>query len=99
MPTVHVQLRAAELQRRLAELTGHTAAQVRPYGRHLLIQMHHDDEAVYTVARLTQLGPNRYGAAFRSHTGRWEPLPVHGDLNHAAELLVSILAPHLQPNM
>lgn len=26
------------------------------------------------VARLTELGRNRYGAAFRSHSGRWEPV-------------------------
>ncbi|RCJ08360.1 hypothetical protein DDK22_11445 [Cupriavidus necator] len=33
------------------------------------------------VARLTELARNRYGAAFRSHSGRWEPLPGAGSLD------------------
>jgi hypothetical protein len=38
----------------------------------------HRDDAVDTVARLTEVARNSYTAAFRSHTGRWEPLPEHG---------------------
>lgn len=97
MPTPFAQASAAELQRYLAELTGHTAAQVRPYGKHLLIQMHRD-EAVDTVARLTEVSRHRYTAAFRSHTGRWEPLPSPpADLKQAADLLATLLAPYLEP--
>jgi hypothetical protein len=77
MPTIDAQARAAELQRQIATLTGHTLAQVKPYGKHLLIQMHRDD-SVDTIARLTELGRNTYSSAFRSHTGRWEPLPGAG---------------------
>lgn len=98
MPTPIAQSHAAELQRHLAQLTGHDHARVRPYGKHLLIQMQHDD-AVYTVARLTELARNRYTAAFRSHTGRWEPLPVAGDLKHAADAVTTLLAPYLDPNI
>ncbi len=50
------------MQRQLAELTGHDHARVRPYGKHLLIQMHRDD-AVDTVARLTEVARNKYTAA------------------------------------
>jgi hypothetical protein len=97
MPTPLAQANAAELQRHLTELTGHTAAHVRPYGKHLLIQMHRDD-SVDTVARLTEAVRNRYTAAFRSHTGRWEPLPVPAaDLKQTAELVASLLAPYLEP--
>ena len=96
MPAHNAQ--AAELQRHLAELTGHTATHVRPYGKHLLIQMHRDD-AVDTVARLTEVARNHYTAAFRSHTGRWEPLPAEGDMKHTAELVATLLAPYLDPNM
>lgn len=97
MPTPLAQASAAELQRYLAELTGHTAAQVRPYGRHLLIQMLRDD-TVDTVARLTEVSPQSYTAAFRSHTGRWEPLPSPAaDLKHAADLVATLLAPYLEP--
>ena len=98
MPTPLAQARAAELQRHLAQLTGHDHARVRPYGKHLLIQMQRDD-AIDTVARLTEVARNNYTAAFRSHTGRWEPLPVAGDLKHAADAVTTILAPYLDPDM
>jgi hypothetical protein len=96
MPTPFAQASAAELQRRLAELTGHAAAHVRPYGKHRLIQMHRDD-AVDTVARLTEVARNKYTASFRSHTGRWEPLPAAAaELRQAAELVATLLAPYLE---
>ena len=99
MPTFDAQRKAAELQRQLATLTGHDKATVRPYGKHLLIQMHRgDDDAVDTVARITELARNSYASAFRSHTGRWEPLPGTGTLAETAELVVSLLAPYLDPN-
>ena len=93
MPTPLAQARAAELQRHLGQLTGHDHARVRPYGKHLLIQMRRDD-TVDTVARLTEVARNSYTAAFRSHTGRWEPLPVAGDLQHAADAVTTLLAPY-----
>ncbi|MCY1209537.1 hypothetical protein D9M72_211910 [compost metagenome] len=50
------------------------------------------------VARLTELGRNRYGAAFRTHSGRWEPLPGAGSLDEMAQLVVTLLEPYLQPD-
>ena len=97
MPAPHAQASAAELQRHLAEFTGHDRARVRPYGKHLLIQMHRGDN-VDTVARLTELARNSYTAAFRSHTGRWEPLPAAGNLKEVAELVVTLLVPYLDPD-
>jgi len=96
MPTIDAQARAAELQRQIATLTGHKLAQVKPYGKHLLIQMHRDD-SVDTIARLTELGRNTYSSAFRSHTGRWEPLPGTG-VATTADLVVSLLGPYLDAN-
>lgn len=103
MPTPHAQGKAAELQRQLATLTGHLHARVKPYGKHLLIQIHRrgpeaDDENVDTIARLTELGRNSYSSAFRSHTGRWEQLPGTGDLATVADLVVSLLGPYFEPN-
>ena len=97
MPTFEAKAKAAELQRQIATLTGHDLAQVKPYGKHLLIQMHRDDR-VDTVARLTELARNSYSSAFRSHTGRWEPLPGTGDLATTADLVVSLLGPYLDPS-
>ena len=97
MPTFEAKAKAAELQRQIATLTGHDLAQVKPYGKHLLIQMHRDDR-VDTIARLTELGQNSYSSAFRSHTGRWEPLPGTGNLATTADLVVSLLGPYFEPN-
>jgi hypothetical protein len=97
MPTFAAQGRAAELQRQLAILTGHELAQVKPYGKHLLIQMRRDDN-IDTIARLTELGRNSFSSAFRSHTGRWEPLPGTGDLATTADLVVALLGPYFDPN-
>ena len=96
MPKIEAKAKAAELQRQIATLTGHDLAQVKPYGKHLLIQMHRDD-SVDTIARLTEFARNSY-SAFRSHAGRWEPLPGSGDLATTAELVVSLLGPYLDPN-
>lgn len=97
MPTLDAQAKAAELQRQIATLTGHELARVKPYGKHLLIQMHRDD-GVDTVARLTELGRNAYSSAFRSHTGRWEPLPGTSDLATTTDLVISLLGPYFEPN-
>ena len=97
MPTLDAQAKAAELQRQIATLTGHELARVKPYGKHLLIQMHRDD-GVDTVARLTELGRNAYSSEFRSHPGRWEPLPGTSDLATTADLVVSLLSPYLEFN-
>ena len=96
MPTFNAQRKAAELQRQLATLTGHDQVQVRPYGKHLLIQLRRDD-SVDTIARLTEIARNTFSSAFRSHTGRWEPLPGHGDLATTADLVVTLLAPYFEP--
>ena len=97
MPTIQAKAKAAELQRQIATLTGHDLAQVKPYGKHLLIQMHRGG-SVDTIARLTELARNSYSSAFRSHTGRWEPLPGTGDLATTADLVVSLLGLYLDPN-
>ncbi len=88
---------AAELQRQLRSLLGHEQIITQAYGRHLLIKRL-DDEEPTVVARLTELGRNRYGAAFRSHSGRWEPLPGRGSLNEMAQVVVTLLQPYLQPD-
>ncbi|PNG46067.1 hypothetical protein WDL1P3_00117 (plasmid) [Variovorax sp. WDL1] len=97
MPDLFARARADELQRHLARLTGHDHVRVRPYGKHLLIQMHRGDDVVDIIARLTEVSRTRYTAAFRSHTGRWEPLPVSGDLAQSAAAVATLLAPYLEP--
>jgi hypothetical protein len=97
MPALPTRHYAAELQRQLRGLLGHEQIVTQAYGRHLLIKRL-DDEEPTVVARLTELGRNRYGAAFRSHSGRWEPLPGAGSLDEMAQLVVTLLEPYLQPD-
>jgi hypothetical protein len=98
MPTFDAQRRAAELQRQLTALTGNDHLQVRPYGKHLLIQVRHDGSAD-TIARLTEVARNSFTSAFRSHTGRWEPLPGTGDLAATGGLVATLLAPYFDPTI
>jgi hypothetical protein len=86
---------ASELQRQLRELLGHDQVLTQAYGHHLLIKRL-DNQEPTVVARLSELSRNLYGAAFRSHSGRWEPLPGSGSLVEMAQLVVTLLQPYLQ---
>lgn len=97
MPSPAAVHEAAALQTELRTLLGHDKVGVRPYGRHLLIQMLLD-EAPHTVARLTELDRKNYAAAFRTHTGRWEPMPGVGSRSEAAHRVVSLLGAYLTPD-
>lgn len=97
MPALPAKHHASELQRQLRELLGHDQVVTQAYGRHLLIKRLDNQEST-VVARLTELGRNLYGAAFRSHSGRWEPLPGSGSLAEMAQLVVTLLQPYLQPD-
>ena len=87
---------AARLQSLLRQLLGNDAVTVRPHGQHLLLDL---DAAgsVEVVARLTRTEPGQYGVSFRRHTGRWDPLPVSGSLDEAANAAVDMLGAFLDP--
>lgn len=97
MPALSAKHHASELQRQLRTLLGHDQIVTQAYGRHLLIKRV-DDQDPTVVARLSELSRNCYGAAFRSHRGRWEPLPGYGTLDEMAQLVVTLLQPYLQPD-
>jgi hypothetical protein len=65
---------------------------VRARGLHLVIEHGEGDDG---VARLTPLGGQTFGASFRTHTGRWEPMPVSGPLQDVVPELVNVLGPYL----
>jgi hypothetical protein len=50
-----------------------------------------------TVARITQLDPRTYGASFKSHTGRWDPLPEEGTRDEMIAVLAEELGPYFDP--
>lgn len=96
MPKAKPSSHGPELEKCLQTLLGHDQIRVKPYGSHLLIQVVANDQSD-TVARLTELGRDTYGAAFRPMSGRWEPLPGTGPLKDMAELVTTLLGPYLQP--
>jgi hypothetical protein len=71
---------------------------MQAYGHHLLIKRL-DDQAPTVVARLSELSPNRYGAVFRSHSGRWEPMSGAGPLDEIAQLVVGGKTSRLTPRV
>jgi|GEM_PF-5828377 len=82
-----------ELQNKIRNLLGHEQVEVHSSGVHFLIQLI-EDGSVETIARITKIAPNLYGAAFRTHKGRWEPLPIEGDALAVAEAVIDMLRPH-----
>lgn len=96
MPTAQKAADAERLATRLKALLGHDQIVVRPHGRHLNIRLVEDDlETV--VARLTETRAGIFEAAYRNHSGRWEPLPGTGALAEAAQIVFNCLEPYLQP--
>ena len=86
----------AEIETKIAKILGHEAVKVKAYGRHFLIQIN-DNGQLDTIARLTQIDPKTYGVSFKSHTGRWDPLPEEGSRDEMITMLVEELGPYLEP--
>jgi hypothetical protein len=83
---------ADALRRAIHALGDYGHVRVQAARSHLTI---HVDEGV-PVARATPLGAGRFGLSFRTHTGRWEPMPVLADLTQLAHDVVTLLGPYLQ---
>ena len=94
MPAVAIA--ASDVEKKLRAALGHEAVTVKPYGRHFLIQMD-DNGELDTVARLTQINSRTYGAAFKSHTGRWDPLSEEGSRDEMITVLAEELGPYFDP--
>jgi hypothetical protein len=83
---------AEALRRAIHALGEYAHVTVRAERGHLTIFAHEGPP----VARCTPLGGGQFGLSFRTHTGRWEPMPFVGDLTSLADDLVTTLAPYLQ---
>lgn len=88
---------ALKLEAQLRALLGHDQIVVNSNGGHLLIKLL-EDNTEETIARLSEIRPNLFVAGFRTHKGKWEPLPGEGSLNEMAELIVDMLRPYLEIN-
>ena len=85
---------AAEIQSQLRKAMEHDHIKVKPMGRHFLIQLELED-GMETVARITSITSRLYCIAFRTHTGRWEPVPDEGTLEKMITLVYTLFGPYL----
>ena len=70
---------------------------VRAARGHLLIENRSAPEDPEVVARATPLGGATFGLSLRTHTDRWETMPVAGSLADVAAATVELLGPYLAP--
>lgn len=72
---------------------GHVHVKARAGHLHINTQ---DDQGVQTpLARATPLGGGQYGLSFRTHAGRWEPMPVSGSMEEILQGVIDLLGPYL----
>ena len=98
MPDLSTRDCAVELWHRLRTLLGHNEVATGTYGRHILVKRWGYPVCHPAVARLTKSAHNHYVAAFRGHSGRWEPLPGSGPLDEMVERVATLLEPYLEPD-
>jgi hypothetical protein len=87
---------AAQLQALVRARGSYAHVCVRARGTQLLIETEDGEGGQEVLARASPLGGAQYGLSFRSHTGRWDPLPVQGTLEEIAQGLISLLGPYLE---
>ena len=68
---------------------------VRSRAGHLHVEVEEAEGVRSAVARATPIGRSQYGLSFRTHAGKWEPMPVSGSLQEITEGLVELLGPYL----
>ena len=85
---------AERLRTLIRQVPGHEHVDVRPRGDHLVVELL-EGEHREPVARATRLDSKSFGLSFRSHTGRWEPMPISGDLDEIARAMTEELGAYL----
>lgn len=86
---------AGRLERLVRDRGDYAHVTIRAQGNHLVVEVDDGSGAKDQTARATSLGGGLYGVSFRSHTGRWEPVPIQGTLEDVAEALTVDFGPYL----
>ncbi len=86
---------AAQLERLIRGKGEYSHIHVRPRAGHLNVESKDSQGGRITIARATPIGAGEYGLSFRTHTGRWDPLPVSGSPEVIVQDLLALLAPYL----
>jgi len=86
---------AARLQAMIRERGDYGHVHVKARAGHLTIVTQDDEGVQEPVARATALGGGQYGLSFRTHAGRWEPMPVSGSMEEVVQGVIDLLGPYL----
>lgn len=97
MPKHRLEFDRLTLESIVQERTNNPQAMVRVRGPHLYVEIHDNAGTGQVIARATEIRTNLYTASFRSHNGRWDPLPLEGTVREVAEGMVHLLGPFLHP--
>jgi hypothetical protein len=90
---------SAERLERMIRLRGDFShVHVEAKAGHLLVKTQDKQGAQDMVARATPLGGGEYGLSYRTHSARWEPMPVFGGLDQIVSGLLDLLGPYLDPS-
>jgi len=87
---------ALRLQELIRQKGQYAHVEVRSRSQHLIVEVVLDTRRE-PVARATAINPQEYGLSFRSHTCRWEPLPVVGTLEEIARGITEELGAYIDP--
>lgn len=90
---------AARLEQMIRQRGDYAHVQVQAKAGHLVVQTRDSQGGQVVVARATPLGGMEYGLSFRSHRGRWEPMPVSGLLEQIVDGLLDFLGPYVDPSV
>jgi len=86
---------AASLEHMIHQRGDYAHVHVQARAGHLLVKIQDNKGVQGTIARATPIGGGEYGLSFRTHTGRWEPMPVSGKMEEIIDGLVDCLGPYL----
>lgn len=89
---------AARLEHLIRQRGDYAHVHVQARAGHLVVKTQDSQGGQVIVARATPLGGMEYGLSFRSHTGRWEPMPVSGLMEQIVEGLLDFLGPFVDPS-
>lgn len=86
---------AARLEGLIRQRGDYAHVQVQARAGHLVVKARDTQGTEIIIARATPIGGGEYGLSFRTHGGRWEPMPVSGVMEQIAEGLIGFLGPYL----
>ncbi len=89
---------ASRVRRRLEELGGWGHLHVRSYGAHILVEPRPTNRVRDRdpIARLTALGHDAFGLAFRRNGGGWDPMVLIDTLDEIVSAMTAVIGAELR---